>query len=71
MDHRNRNSIIIGIIIAALLRKFLLHAVLNLTRIVHEAVNSIVEFFINVFTNLVMILTVYHLYPFFVKNKVG
>ena len=71
MDNRNRNSIIIGIIIAALLRKILLHAALNLTSIDQEAVSGIVEFFINVFTNLVMILTVYHLYPFFVKNKIG
>ncbi|MFA5804646.1 MAG: hypothetical protein WC879_08375 [Melioribacteraceae bacterium] len=70
MNNRNRNSIIIGIIIAALLRKFLFNSAMNFTSIDKEAVRGIIEFMFNVFTNLMMILTVYLLYPLFVKNKI-
>ena len=70
MDNRNRNSIIIGIIIAALLRKFLFKATMDFSNIDKEAVSGIIEFMFNVFTNLTMILTVYLLYTLFVKNKI-
>ncbi|GEM_PF-5613623 len=70
MYNRMRNSVIIGVIIAALLRKFLFNSTMNFTSFDNEVVSGIIEFVLNVFTNLIMVLTVYHLYPLFVKNKI-
>ena len=70
MYNRMRNSVIIGIIIAAILRKFLLNAAMDFTSIDKEAVRGIIEFMYNVFTNLMMIMIVHLLYPLFVKNKI-
>ena len=68
MDHRHRVSLIIGLITAALLRKYLLADVFNSTG-VNENFFQLLEPVFDIFTTVAMMLTVYMLYPFFIKAK--
>jgi hypothetical protein len=69
IDHRNLVSIVLGLIIAALLRKYLLNTVIDLDNLDKNFINELIETILDVLTSVVMMLTVYYLYPIFKKNK--
>jgi uncharacterized membrane protein len=68
ITYRNRVSIVTGIILAELLRKYLLNSVIDFTSINRKFIGEVFETIYVVLLTVTMILSVYLLYPVFKKK---
>jgi len=69
MDNRNRISIVLGLIFGSLLRNYILKSVINFDSIDKNSINGLFITFFDILTMVVMMITIYFLYPIFKKNK--
>lgn len=69
MDNRNRISIVLGLIFGTILRNYILKNVINFDSIDKNIINGLFITIFDILIMVVMMLTVYFLYPIFRKNK--
>ncbi len=69
IDHRNRVSLVLGLIFGSLLRKYLLNDLIGLDGLDKHFLNELFVTIFDVLLMIAMITLVYLLYPVFKKNK--
>lgn len=69
MDNRNRISIVLGLIFGTILRNYILKNVINFDSIDKNFISGLFITIFDILTMVVMMLTIYFLYPIFKKNK--
>ena len=69
IDQRNKVSIILGLIFGTILRNYILKDVIDLADFDKYFIKGLFITIFDILTMVVMMLTVYYLYPIFKKNK--
>lgn len=68
IDSRYRVSLVIGLIIAAVLRRYIMEGMIEKTGLDQSILTGVAGTILDLMITVAMILTVYHLYPLFVKK---
>ena len=68
IDSRYRVSLILGLITASVLRRYILEGMIEKTGLDQSVLTGLAGTIVDLLITVAMILTVYHLYPLFVKK---
>ena len=69
IDQRNKVSIVLGLIFGTILRNYILKDVIDLADFDKYFIKGLFITIFDILTMVVMMLTVYYLYPIFKKNR--